>query len=56
MHRVVWVTEGSAGSDNKADALKSLGFDEVFNYKTTTTEKALDQVKQASRPFPFFPE
>ena len=35
---------GSTGSDNKVEALKSLGFDVAFNYKTTTTEKALDQV------------
>lgn len=31
----------STGSDNKVEALKGLGFDHVFNYKTTTTEEAL---------------
>lgn len=34
---------GSAGSDEKCKWLKeSLGFDEVFNYKTKTLEGALN--------------
>ena len=32
---------GSAGSDEKVAHCKSLGFDEVFNYKTITYFKAL---------------
>lgn len=34
---------GSTGSDNKVGALKSLGFDNAFNYKTKTVEEALEE-------------
>lgn len=33
----------STGSDNKVEALRGLGFDEVFNYKTTEVAQALDK-------------
>jgi prostaglandin reductase 1 len=36
---------GSAGSDEKVAYCKSLGFDEVFNYKTVTSVK--DALKEA---------
>jgi len=34
---------GSTGSDNKAEALKALGFDHVFNYRTQTLAAALEE-------------
>lgn len=33
----------STGSDNKVEALRGLGFDHVFNYKTTEVGAALDK-------------
>ena len=35
---------GSTGSDNKVEALKGLGFDHAFNYKTMSIDAALDEV------------
>ena len=34
---------GSAGSKEKCDWVKSLGFDHVFNYKETSVNEALKQ-------------
>lgn len=34
---------GSAGSDEKCDWLKEIGFDHVFNYKTRTVDDALTE-------------
>lgn len=33
----------STGSDNKVEALRGLGFDKVFNYKTSDVAAALDK-------------
>ena len=36
---------GSAGSAEKVEGLKSLGFDAAFNYKTTSTAQGLQEVR-----------
>lgn len=37
-------SSGSTGSDNKVETLRSIGFDQAFNYKSKDTAAALDEV------------